>query len=178
MSESLTLGTPAMALAGAEALERILREYAPMCQRMAAIHEAIPERSRDLAQDILVAVWRAWPAYRGQCSERTYVARIAQYRIATHIARAVREPPLAPLTENLPAREISPEEAVIRGDERARLAGCVRRLPVSLREVAVLLLEGFTLAEIADTLGITQNAVSLRALRAREMLRELLGERS
>ena len=44
-----------------------------------------PERARDLAQDILVAVWRAWPAFRGQCSERTYVARIAQYRIATHV---------------------------------------------------------------------------------------------
>src|SRR5690348_9795660 len=84
-------------------MERILREYAPLCHRLAASHEAHPERARDLAQDILVAVWRAWPAFRGQCSERTYVARIAQYRIATHVDKAVREPALAPLSEELVA---------------------------------------------------------------------------
>lgn len=176
MSETLVLD-PIMPLADSAALERILREYAPMCQRLAGIHEANPERARDLAQEILVAVWRAWPAFRAQCSERTYVARIAQYRIATHISRAVRDPKLAPLTEELPATDSSPEEVAIRGDERARLTEFVRRLPVSLREVAVLVLEGFSMTEIADTLGITQNAVSLRAVRAREMLRDMFGER-
>ncbi len=152
-------------------LPKILRQYAPMCQRMASGHEANPETARDLAQDILVAVWRAWPAFRGQCSERTYVARIAQYRIATHVSRAVREPRRAPLTEDIVAPEPTPEDHAIRGDTRARLSKQVRALPLSLREVAILLLEGFTTAEIADTLGITVNAVAIRATRARDALR-------
>src|SRR5262245_31227961 len=173
---TLVLGPEAMPAADLLALERILREHAPMCQRLAASHEANPERARDLAQDILVAVWRAWPAFRAQCSERTYVARIAQYRIATHVTRAVREPPLAPLSEDLPARESTPEDQVIRGDQRARLACFVRQLPAALREVAVLVLEGFSMTEIAETLGITQNAVSLRAARARDLLRAMFGE--
>jgi RNA polymerase sigma-70 factor (ECF subfamily) len=160
-----------MALAEAASLQRILREYAPMCHRLAASHEANRELARDLAQDILVAVWRAWPAFRQQCSERTYVARIAQYRIATHVSRAVREPRLAPLSEDLVAGEPTPEDHAIRSDERANLTAHVRRLPIALREVAVLLLEGFSPAEIADTLGLTANAVSIRALRARELLR-------
>jgi RNA polymerase sigma factor (sigma-70 family) len=155
-------------------LQRILRDYAPMCQRLAASHEADPDRARDLGQDILVAVWRAWPAFRGQCSERTYVARIAQYRIATHIDRAVREPALAPLSEDLVAFGPGPEEFAIHTDEHARLTALVRGLPVALREVAVLLLEGFTAAEIADTLGITPNAVAIRGTRAREALRAAL----
>jgi RNA polymerase sigma-70 factor, ECF subfamily len=152
-------------------LQRILRAYAPMCHRLASSHEANPEVARDLAQDILVAVWRAWPSFRQQCSERTYVARIAQYRIATHIDRAVREPRLAPLSEDIVAGELTPEDHAIRNDERAFLTAHVRQLPISLREVAVLLLEGFTPAEIADTLGLTPNAVSIRGLRARELLR-------
>jgi len=171
MSETLVLGQDSMPLADSLALERILREYAPMCQRLAASHEADADRARDLAQDILVAVWRAWPAFRGQCSERTYVARIAQYRIATHISRAVREPPLAPLSEELVAFGPTPEDAAIHTDQRAHLTSQVRGLPISLREVAVLLLEGFTPAEIAETLGITVNAVAIRATRAREALR-------
>lgn len=174
MTSSIVLD--GMAPAVSIELQRILREYAPMCQRLAASHEADVERARDLAQDILVAVWRAWPAFRGQCSARTYVARIAQYRIATHISRAVRQPMLAPLSEDLVAHEPTPEDSAIRTDERAHLTKLVRALPISLREVAVLLLEGFTPAEIADTLGITVNAVSIRGTRARDALRSGLQE--
>jgi RNA polymerase sigma-70 factor (ECF subfamily) len=171
MSDIAAIDTPAVPRVDTLSLQRILRAYAPMCVRMAASHEADVERARDLAQEILVAVWRAWPSFRSQCSERTYVARIAQYRIATHVSRAVREPPLAPLSDDLVAGGLTPEDVAIRCDERARLTALVRRLPVALREVAVLLLEGFTPAEIADTLGITPNAVSIRGTRAREILR-------
>lgn len=177
MTPELVLGEDSLPRPDSIALERILREHAPMCHRLAAGHEANPERARDLAQDILVAVWRAWPAFRGQCSERTYVARIAQYRIATHVGRAVREPAFAPLTEDLVAAGFTPEDQAIHHDEHARLTDCVRGLPISLREVAVLLLEGFSSTEIAETLGITQNAVLLRAARAREALREALEQR-
>jgi RNA polymerase sigma-70 factor (ECF subfamily) len=158
----------------AATLKRILSQYAPMCQRIASAHEANSEGARDLAQDILVAVWRAWPAYRRQCSERTYVARIAQYRVATHVGRAVREPPRSPLTEDLVASEPTPEDSAIRGDAHRQLANQMRSLPLSLREVAILLLEGFSTAEIADTLGITANAVAIRASRARDALRASL----
>jgi RNA polymerase sigma-70 factor (ECF subfamily) len=171
MTDELTWGADEFPALDGGALERLLREHAPMCHRLAASHEANPERARDLAQDILVAVWRAWPAFRGQCSERTYVARIAQYRIATHVDRAVREPPFAPLSEELVAAGLTPEDLAIHHDEHARFAACVRQLPISLREVAVLMLEGFSSPEIADTLGITPNAVLLRASRAREALR-------
>jgi RNA polymerase sigma-70 factor (ECF subfamily) len=174
MSASIVLGPQSMPLGDSRTLDRLLRAHAPLCQRLAASHEADPDRARDLAQDILVAVWRAWPAFRGLCSERTYVARIAQYRIASHIDRATREPPLAPLSEDLIAFEPTPEDAVIRGDQRARLTALVRALPISLREVAVLLLEGFTPSEIAETLGISVNAVAIRGTRAREALRCVL----
>jgi RNA polymerase sigma-70 factor (ECF subfamily) len=133
-------------------LKRILREHAPLCQRLAASHEADAELARDLAQGI------------------------AQYRIATHVSRAVREPALAPLSDDLVAPAPTPEATAIHTDERARLTSLVRALPISLREVAVLLLEGFTPAEIADTLGITVNAVAIRGSRAREALRAALEE--
>ena len=70
--------------------------------------------------------------------------------------------------------EPTPEDHAIRNDERAFLISHVRQLPIALREVAVLLLEGFSPAEIADTLGLTPNAVSIRGLRARELLRASL----
>jgi RNA polymerase sigma-70 factor (ECF subfamily) len=162
----------------AAVLDSILREYAGFAHRMAVSHEADPEAARDLAQEILVAVWRAWPAFRGQCSARTYVARIAHHRIATHISRAVRQPRFAGLDADFPAHGPTPEEQVIVMDQQKRLSALVRTLPVAYREVAALLLEGFTAAEVADTLGISVNAVAIRSTRARAMLRALMGVRS
>jgi RNA polymerase sigma factor (sigma-70 family) len=159
------------------ALERILTEHAALARRLAATHEANPDVARDLSQDILVAIWRAWPAFRHQCSERTYVARIAHHRIVTHIARAVRRPRLTELSDELAGTAPTPEEMAIQNDESRRLLTAVRALPIAYREVAVLLLEGFTPTEVADTLGITANAVAIRGTRARDMLRDLLGAR-
>lgn len=155
-------------------LDRLLRDYAGFAHRLATSYESDRETARDLAQEILVAVWRAWPAFRHQCSERTYVARIAHYRIATHVERAVRQPRRVELADDIPATGMTPEEEVMRHDQRARLLALVRTLPVAYREVALLLLEDFTLAEVADTLGISPNAVAIRSTRAREMLRALL----
>lgn len=155
-------------------LERILRDHAALARRMAASHEANPETVRDLTQEILVAVWRAWPAFRKQCSERTYVARIAHNRIVSHIARAVRQPAPVGLSDELPSTTPSPEEAAIQHSDQQRLLALVRTLPLAYREVAVLMLEGFTPGEVAETLGLTPNAVAIRATRARGMLRALM----
>jgi RNA polymerase sigma factor (sigma-70 family) len=157
-----------------ENLQRILRDHSALARRLAASHEANSESARDLAQDILIAVWRAWPAFRQQCSERTYVARIAHNRIVSHIARAVRQPPLAELSDELPSASPSPEQQAIERSDHERLMTLVRTLPLAYREVAVLMLEGFTPPEVADTLGLTTNAVAIRATRARGMLRALM----
>ena len=108
-------------------LERILRDHSALAQRLASSHEANPDLARDLAQEILVAVWRAWPAFRQQCSERTYVARIAHNRIASHISRAVRQPVLVELSDELATSALTPEELAIRGDESRRLMAVVRK---------------------------------------------------
>ena len=89
------------------------------------------------------------------------MARIAHNRIATHISRAVRRPPQIEISDDLADGTPTPEELAIQGDERRRL-------------MAILLLEGFSTGEIADTLGLTANAVAIRGTRARELLRALL----
>jgi RNA polymerase sigma-70 factor (ECF subfamily) len=147
-----------------------------MAHRLAASHEADRELAKDLTQDILVALWRAWPSFKGQCSEHTYVARIAHHRIVTHIARFAARPSHTDLSEELHCKDPTPEELSIQIDARQALVRAIRKLPLAYREVAVLLLEGLTVTEVADTLGLTQNAVSIRSVRAKQMLRTMLKE--
>jgi RNA polymerase sigma factor (sigma-70 family) len=142
-----------------------------MLGRIAAAYEADPTLREELNQEILLAVWRALPAWRGDASVRTFAARIAHNRAVDHVARQVARPRSAVLDEAWPSPEASPLETLERRDTHARLLDAVRRLPLPLRQVTIQTLEGFTPAEIAEVLGVNANTVSIRLTRAKAALR-------
>jgi RNA polymerase sigma factor (sigma-70 family) len=124
---------------------------------------------------VLFAIWRALPAHRGESSIKTFVARIAQFRAISHVAKHSRLPVEEAIDESLLDVRASPDAEAIAADERVRLLAAVRRLPLTYREPAVLLLEDLTPVEIAGVLGITAELVAVRLSRARALLRTLLG---
>jgi RNA polymerase sigma-70 factor (ECF subfamily) len=158
------------------AFEELMRECGPMIRRIAASYEADRELARDLAQEIFLAVWRALPTFRGESSLRSFAARIAHNRAVTHVARCAQLPNLVELPGDLPSPELQLEAMVIEHDRRVRALAAVQQLPLAYHQVATLMLEGFTLTEIAQALSLTVNAVSIRASRARAMLHSMLGE--
>jgi RNA polymerase sigma factor (sigma-70 family) len=158
-------------------LEQIVREHGSMIRRIASSHEARAHLAQELVQDIYFAIWRALPAYRGDASLRTFVARIATNRAATHVVRTLKNPPSAELDESIPAPGIGPEGEAIALDRRAKLLAAVRTLPIAYRQTALLTLEGLALTEIAYVLGISTNAVAIRMSRAKQLLREIIGDK-
>ena len=62
-------------------------------------------------------------------------------------------------------------------EDGARLLSAMQELPIGLRQVLTLALEKLPQGEIADVLGITENAVAIRMHRARRLLRTLLEDR-
>ncbi|HEY7808162.1 MAG TPA: sigma-70 family RNA polymerase sigma factor [Croceibacterium sp.] len=154
----------------------VVREHGPMIARIAASHEARPHLAEELVQDIWFAVWRALPAFRGDSSLRSFVARIAGNRAATHVAKAVRAPKSDEVDDALPAPGDDPETVAVAQDGHERLLAAVRALPLVSRQVVTLTLEGFGPGEIASALGITANAVSIRLSRAKDHLRNTMGD--
>src|ERR1700744_3136531 len=65
--------------------ERVLIDYGDSFRRLAAAYERDRDLQQDLFQEIAVAIWRALPTFRNQCSERTFFYRIAHNRAITHI---------------------------------------------------------------------------------------------
>lgn len=145
-----------------------------MLRRIASAYEAGPERRHELEQDILLAVWRAMPRYRGEAPVRAFIARVAHNRAVTHVAREAAEPRRQPLDDETPSMAPTPHDALEALDLQDRLATAVRALPLSLRQPALLTLEGFTPAEIAPMLGLNANTVSIRLTRAKVALRDAL----
>jgi len=156
------------------AFEALIAEHGPMLRRIAGSYEADPERRRELEQEVMLAVWRALPRWREEAPIRAFLARIAHNRAVTHVGREAVQPRRAMLDEALPSADPSPHDRLEADDLRHRLAEAVRDLPLSLRQPAVLTLEGFSPQEIAGMLGLNANAVSIRLTRAKAHLRAAL----
>jgi RNA polymerase sigma-70 factor (ECF subfamily) len=129
----------------------------------------------DLAQEIWLALWRALPSFRGECSERTFVFRIGHNRGVSHVQRSRRR-----RTEELESdaplvdARADPEGDAIKRQRQARLRDAVSRLPLGLRQVVVLVLEGLSHREAGEVLGLTENNVAVRLTRARAALGQLV----
>jgi len=153
--------------------EHIVHAYSDALVRLAWGYADNLADHDDLLQDILVAIWRALPRFRGEASERTFVFRIAQNRGITFLSRRRVHDSLdehAAIADPRPG----PDEELDRAAQHARLIAAVRTLPTALRETVMLRLEGCAVPEIAAVLNVTENSVSVRLNRARDRLRELL----
>src|SRR5215472_9858144 len=140
--------------------ERILGEHGAAISRLAYTYEVVAGIREELVQEIALAIWQALPHFRGECSERTFVFRIAHNRGLTHIGG--RRPPQQSLDDLEEADEPvdprpHPDEQLAQINQRARLASAVQSLPVAHKQMIVLMLEGLSLAEIGEVLGITEN---------------------
>ncbi len=160
-----------------EHFERLMHEHGAAVVRLASAYERNAASRDDLVQEIALALWRALPGFRGDCSERTLVFRIAHNRAVTHVERSSRGAAvgLDDATEIADDRR-TPEMQASTRELQTRLLEAVRAIPLGHRQVIALLLEGLTHAEIADVLGITEANVAVRASRARKELRERLGD--
>jgi RNA polymerase sigma factor (sigma-70 family) len=156
--------------------ESLIAEFEPMVGRICASYERDRDLARELVQESWLAVWKALPGFRGECSAKTFVARITQFRAISHVAQRAR----MPLSTALPEQLVSPlpllETQVVEAGERNRLLSAVQRLPLAYRQVVILTLEDFSPPEVAALLGVSANVVAVRLTRARSMLRELLGK--
>ena len=154
--------------------DRALDEHGGLIDRIVATFERDRTGREDLHQEVALALWRAAPSWREDCSLRTFVARVAHNVCVSHVRRVTREPRRADLDAGLATDAERPDEAAMRADMGRRLARAVADLAPALRDVAVLMLEGFSPREIAETLGIAEGAVATRASRAKAALRTMM----
>jgi RNA polymerase sigma-70 factor, ECF subfamily len=158
----------------AKRFELLLAVHGAALRRLAASYTKTAADRDDLLQDIFMALWLALPRFRGECSERTFVFRIAHNRGITHFSR--KRPTLPMNDEDVEAQPAADTlESTLSQEQRWNsLLRAVHGLPIIYRQVIVLALEGLEYTEIAEVLGVSDNNVAVRANRARQLLRQLL----
>lgn len=133
-----------------------------------------PHLASDVAQEALIRAWRALPKFRGDARLSTWLYRITVNTAWSQKKKARRHSgPSIDDLHDLAAPE-GLDHPVFAGeilDLRRRLKAALDRLPLAQRHVVVLKdVYGWTHAEIAHSLGISETASKVRLHRARARL--------
>ncbi len=130
-------------------------------------HEA-----EDVAQEAYLRMYRGLPGFRGDSSFDTWLYRITSNAAISHLRRRGRFADL--LAEPGDAAEV-PDHPGADPVDRDEIQRALLALPVAQRTVLVMRdAYGFSVAEIAEQLGLTEGAVKVRIHRARRRLKDLV----
>lgn len=153
------------------------REHAAILERAARAF-ARPADRDDLLQELLLAVWRAVPAFRHGSKVSTFLYRVAHNAALTWVRARRSRPDLVaePLPEVVDARSTEqPLAGESDGPGRlVRLYEAIRMLPEVDRSLVLLSLDGVSYAEIAAVHGLSESNVGVRLTRARKTLARTL----
>lgn len=133
---------------------------------------AEPADQHDLLQELMIAVWKAQPAFRGDSSPVTFIWRVAHNRALTWRRREHGRT----ARDATAAREIAVLEGGEDGDARLldRLYAAIRKLGPLDRSIMLLSLEGAAYRDIAALHGLSETNVGARLTRARQQLTTLV----
>ena len=131
-----------------------------------------PGDREDLFQEIIIQLWKAWPAFRREAKFSTWLYRIALNTAISGLRRNKNhmvyvEPGLLP--ENLKDDAEVPDME----EKRASLYAAIRQLSDLERAMIMLYLEDKSYEEMEDILGVNQNSLRVKMNRAKEKLRRL-----
>ena len=158
----------------AETYQRLLTELLPFVGRIVRGRVRDDPAAEDIVQEVLLSIHTARHTYRPERPLEPWVRTIARNAVIDWARRQTRargrESGLD--AADLAAPEVeSPGALLSPGLERA-----LSSLPDAQREAVVMLkLEGLTVAEAAERLGVTPGALKLRAHRGYRALRDMFG---
>ena len=154
-------------------LGRLVEQYQTDLLRMCYIQLHDTALAEDAVQETFIKAYKAMPAFRGDCSEKTWLMRIAVNTCRDLLHSAwFRHLDRRITPEHLPEPLVQPDEDAI------NLTFEVMRLSQKDREVILLYYyEAMTTEEIAQTLGVAKSTVSTRLEQGRQKLCQALERR-
>ncbi len=134
-----------------------------------------PEEAADALQDAFISAFRAAANFRAESQVTTWLHRIVVNACLDRVRRKQARPtvPLPDTSHNEPA---VPRDSMSERETRLVIKEALDQLPEEQRVPIVLVdVEGYSVAETAQMLGIAQGTVKSRCARGRAKLAKLLG---
>lgn len=151
-----------------QAFIHILEENQQRIQKICGVYTTTPEDAKDLVQEVILNLWKAYPSFEGKSALNTWVYRIILNVCLKRRFYRQKEQPTISLEElNF---ELSAPLNPVRDDKFLALKACIRELDFSDRAIIILFLEDMVYKEIAEIIGISENYVAVKIKRIKAKL--------
>ena len=160
--------------------ELLMRRHNERVYRAARAIVRDEQEAEDIMQQAYVNAFTHLRQFNGSARFSTWLTKIA---INESLARVRRRARYEPYDDDLPSVEPmmsrdaagNPEQEAFAGELRTLLERAIDTLPDGMREVFVLRdVEGLNTAEVAESLGVSEDVVKTRLSRGRAALRRAL----
>lgn len=149
----------------------IVHQHKGLIYKVANAYCADAEDRKDLVQEILLQLWKAFPRYDPQYQRSTWIYRIAlNTAISFYRKDHRRKATMAPLPDDILVLETDqppPREAALQ-----QLQQFISALPELDRALMLLYLEDRSHAEMAEILGLSVSNVGTKISRIRAQLKQ------
>lgn len=136
------------------------------------------DRALDAVQDTFLTVFRKSGQFKGKAAVGTWIYRIAVNTCYDHLRKAKRRP-ADPMPDYHDPADDSAEDEVDSAGIRPDIRQALQNIPEEFRAAVVLSdMEGMSLPEVAEVLGIPVGTVKSRVFRGRRQLARLLGNQN
>lgn len=164
---------------------RLVDAYSNQIYRLGLKMLADPQDAEDVLQNTFLKALQSLANFEGRSRLSTWLYRIAVNEALMLLRKQRPETPVPGDQDSDDDENYSPvqfvdwcclpEDELLSSEAKARLDSAVQKLPENLRVVFILRdIEGLSIRETSEALGLTETAVKTRLLRARLNLREQL----
>lgn len=168
----------ALHLGQADAYEQLVRVHANRLLRLAFHRLSSRADAEDLVQDLFVELWEKRQQLRIASSIEGYLNTALKNRVLRHIARLDLH---QKATENLLLQMDSMQASILdilaAKDLQTTLSEAVKSLPQNMQKIFVLRGEDYTLKEIAQALGLSEQTVKNYSSELARRLRTAIAEK-
>ena len=148
----------------------LIKENRGIIHKITLMYTSTIAEKEDLYQEICLQLWRSFGNYRRESKFSTWLYRVA---INTAINTVRRRSKSIDTVELDPERHYTLKDSE-REQQTALLLRAVSRLNKIDRAITLLWLEEKKYEEISEIIGLTRSAVSVRLVRIRKKLEELI----
>ena len=148
---------------------QIVREHKTTIYTVCYMFSKDKEEVEDLFQEVLIALWRGFGAFRGECNIRSWIYRVSLNSCISAERKKRNRADSVRLDMNINLFSDTDEDS----RQAQMLRKRIGRLGVFDRAIILLWLENLSYEEIGAIVGITAKNVSVRLVRIRERLKNM-----
>ena len=155
--------------------ERLVQQHAGIIRKVAFAYASSESDRHDLAQEILIQVWKAYPRYSPERPFSTWMYRVA-LNVAISFLRKNTRPGRETVQFDASIHDLVHEHPRSREMEEQieMLQDVIAKYPPLDRALLLLYLDDRSYRDIASVLGLTETNVATKLARLKERLRQNL----